>query len=672
MNYNTTSFKKKLGFVSLFVLASCILSQPGVAMNVDMQGEKDENSVNQSTNPDPGSKPSRKRKERDTEERDNKKNPDNKKFKIDTPTAQYLARSSAYSGQGPRAMGTPAAAHVLANMGGALAAEDDTEHEPAFSAAPVPLPTGGEAKTTTTTIAEAPTTQTYPTLEQIQDFIKSAPNDDIAQTKIIDEYYEGRYRPLLRSDKIDFLNWKNPNQTLQGRCTNNDKWAHYVLHHWNQIEKHFPNLIQSIQERANQGYAAAQNNLGLCYKKGVGVGQDLQKAVELYTAAANQGCVAAQNNLGTCYQLGLGIDKDSQKAVELYTVAANQGCVAAQNNLGTFYNHGLGIDKDSQKAFEFYTLSANQGYSAAQSHLGTCYKNGVGVGQDLKKALELYTLAANQGDVGAQSNLGYCYEKGVGVPKNMATALFWKMASKETGNNLFLAAHIWYRVLKTQPEDEKCATKLSAIRTKLADSSKHFEEKIAEEEKQLWPLQGITQAYQSVNETVKKTMDLFDRISKVLKQGFMVPLVGVSRKVNEDYQKQASPRQLDLYYGEDMHYLSFGEKAIQCQKDLIQLEKEFEGADKILKGLEQNHYGLLISQKERELEDKRTGSNPDQEECKKLAEKIGYFSSLRTNVRKDRERLEQHKQETRSFIRLTAKDRQDIWHEEYPAVPQKQ
>ena len=41
-------------------------------------------------------------------------------------------------------------------------------------------------------------------------------------------------------------------------------------------------------------------NTGRCYEYGIGVTKDLVKAVEYYTLAANQGYAAAQNNLGIC------------------------------------------------------------------------------------------------------------------------------------------------------------------------------------------------------------------------------------------------------------------------------------------------------------------------------------------------------------------------------------
>ena len=52
---------------------------------------------------------------------------------------------------------------------------------------------------------------------------------------------------------------------------------------------------------AEQGYALAQNNLGVMYEKGQGVSQNYKTAVKWYTLAAEQGYAFAQSNLGQIY-----------------------------------------------------------------------------------------------------------------------------------------------------------------------------------------------------------------------------------------------------------------------------------------------------------------------------------------------------------------------------------
>ena len=68
------------------------------------------------------------------------------------------------------------------------------------------------------------------------------------------------------------------------------------------------------EKAANQGYAQAQYNLGLCYGNGQGVEEDYEKAVFWFEKAANQGYAEAQYFLGWCYENGIGVKKDLKKA----------------------------------------------------------------------------------------------------------------------------------------------------------------------------------------------------------------------------------------------------------------------------------------------------------------------------------------------------------------------
>src|SRR6516164_1063050 len=60
--------------------------------------------------------------------------------------------------------------------------------------------------------------------------------------------------------------------------------------------------LQWFRKAAEQGYADAQNNLGIGYALGRGTARDDAVAVEWFRKAANLGSAAAQNNLGTMYQ----------------------------------------------------------------------------------------------------------------------------------------------------------------------------------------------------------------------------------------------------------------------------------------------------------------------------------------------------------------------------------
>jgi TPR repeat protein/uncharacterized RDD family membrane protein YckC len=192
--------------------------------------------------------------------------------------------------------------------------------------------------------------------------------------------------------------------------------------------------VPDLQKAANQGNAAAQNQLGLRYETGQGVPKDFGKAADLYQKSADRGNASAKNNLGRLYENGEGVPKDLRRAANLYQKAADQGNAFAQNNLGWLYQTGQGVPKDLRKALSLYQKAADQGNAFAQSNLGSTYQNGEGVAKDLKKAAGLYQKAADQGNAFGQNSLGWLYENGRGVPKDLRKAAELFQRAADQGN----------------------------------------------------------------------------------------------------------------------------------------------------------------------------------------------------------------------------------------------
>ena len=74
-------------------------------------------------------------------------------------------------------------------------------------------------------------------------------------------------------------------------------------------------FTQQLRQQALSGDPDAQDQLGDCYKYGLGMERDYEKAVEWYKKAADQGNAAAQRSLGYCYNYGHGVAQDLEKAV---------------------------------------------------------------------------------------------------------------------------------------------------------------------------------------------------------------------------------------------------------------------------------------------------------------------------------------------------------------------
>ncbi|KAJ3100519.1 hypothetical protein HDU97_002155 [Phlyctochytrium planicorne] len=170
--------------------------------------------------------------------------------------------------------------------------------------------------------------------------------------------------------------------------------------------------FESHKRQAENGNTESQNWLASAYFSGSdGAQRNLETAIKWWRLAANQGNAAAQLSLGLCYYYGNGILKDWKEAVKWYTLSAEQGSTIAQANLGTCFENGHGVAQNSVEAVKWYRMAAEQGYAVAQCSLALCFENGQGVSQDFQEALNWYSKAAEEGDASAKANFERCYLK---------------------------------------------------------------------------------------------------------------------------------------------------------------------------------------------------------------------------------------------------------------------
>ena len=127
---------------------------------------------------------------------------------------------------------------------------------------------------------------------------------------------------------------------------------------------------------AEQGHAEAQYNLGLCHVLGKGVAQDEQQALRWFEKAttqghlearfyvirhaARQGSPTARYALGVLYEKGLGVAQNLDKAIKAYRKAAEAGDADAQFELGRRYLNGDGLRKNAAHATSWLGKSAAQ------------------------------------------------------------------------------------------------------------------------------------------------------------------------------------------------------------------------------------------------------------------------------------------------------------------------
>jgi len=103
------------------------------------------------------------------------------------------------------------------------------------------------------------------------------------------------------------------------------------------------------------------------------------EAVRHFKIAADTGVADAQNVLGYCFSKGLGVVRNDQRAFELYTAAAAAGSPAAMASLGGVYSEGLYVKRDYGKALDWLEKSIEAGNEDALQQIGGMYFNGQGV-----------------------------------------------------------------------------------------------------------------------------------------------------------------------------------------------------------------------------------------------------------------------------------------------------
>ena len=149
---------------------------------------------------------------------------------------------------------------------------------------------------------------------------------------------------------------------------------------------------------AQQGFTAAELQVGIAHGAGWGVAKDYVEAKRWFLRAAAKGCERAKGYLE---------QMDCKKAIRQSRPAADQGDVQAQYTLGNFLSdHGKELEdrgehEESIAAYEesvrYLTLAAAQNYGEAQHNLALAYAEGRGVEQDLAATVRLWLMADAQG-----------------------------------------------------------------------------------------------------------------------------------------------------------------------------------------------------------------------------------------------------------------------------------
>ena len=93
---------------------------------------------------------------------------------------------------------------------------------------------------------------------------------------------------------------------------------------------------------------------------------DYREALDAWSPLAKQGHVGAQINLAVMYDHGIGVSQDIERALRWYQSAAGQDSAVAQYNLGLFLLDRQMLTAQDEGGLDWLRKAAGQNYADAQ------------------------------------------------------------------------------------------------------------------------------------------------------------------------------------------------------------------------------------------------------------------------------------------------------------------
>ena len=124
--------------------------------------------------------------------------------------------------------------------------------------------------------------------------------------------------------------------------------------------------------RPGQSYGAKQSG-AICYN----VNQDYNKAFDYYEKSANQNYAPALFNVGICLLRGHGVAKDTASAIKYWRRSVEQDYMYAENSMGNAYFEGKMLPQNLDSAAVMFRKAGMQGCLPTELSLAMCYYSGV-------------------------------------------------------------------------------------------------------------------------------------------------------------------------------------------------------------------------------------------------------------------------------------------------------
>lgn len=505
--------------------------------------------------------------------------------------------------------------------------------------------------------AYVPTKLLCPSLEEVNQLILKAKNQDgEAQDKLIDLCLTGTYATYLTPQRIGFLRWKKT-PSLEHYLYNNDKYMAYCVRRSIPVN-HFPKLPEMVQKRAEPGNTLALDTLGLMYRIGYGgVEKNPQKAIECYTKSSSS---YSKSQLSHMYSsTSKEVPPNPIQAFEFLKQAADQGRLSAQAGRGCIYETGnvqIGVQKNAQEAVEWYTKAALRGHDGGQYLLGFAYERGFGVAKDLQQATEWYRQSAMQGHVKACHRLGVAYQNGIGVDKNLMTAVGYQMVGQNKLACPFLSSQVSSTPVLNEPQEswaEKLKQMIGNTESGLTFLVTRHRQKIAEEQQQEFKAPDYINLYEEALKVEEEALQIVEDFGYSKLGMTLVPNLEFSEATLKDYPKQPSPQQVYRCEVDGVSYCSFGTDNIANHTKLLayrkQVKEKFKVADKALKKLAKVFYNQTGYETAQATLRQLRQDPAKKEDCQLLTEKINKFQGPLKELEKEREELAKVRDHFRSL-----------------------
>ncbi|MGM0636529.1 MAG: tetratricopeptide repeat protein [Bacteroidota bacterium] len=203
------------------------------------------------------------------------------------------------------------------------------------------------------------------------------------------------------------------------------------------------------------------------------------EAIPMMKKAARKGHPEAQYNLGYAYEEGVGVKQNMKRAMKWYKKSADQDYTNALYTMMMAYAEGNHVEQSHEQAFEYALKCAEQNDPTCMFNVIGSYKDGIGTEQDKTKMIEWAIRLGKQeapknihlsGKISStRLQLAQMYRDGIDVEKNHVTAYAWFLIFNEDKTQL------------TPAQQNSIIEEIKSLEEELIESDRKKAKKEAEE-----------------------------------------------------------------------------------------------------------------------------------------------------------------------------------------------